>query len=275
MAYHTPTDLGSALTIAGQSGGTIVAGGTDIYPAAKQGVRPAFFLDVTRIPGFAGISRQAENIRIGAATTWTQIAKADLPPAFDSLKQAAVEVGSIQIQNAGTIAGNICNASPAADGVPPLLALNAQVELASIQNGTRILPLSDFIQGIRKTALSKDELVTAILIPPTPANASSAFEKLGSRRYLVISISMVAAIITRDGNGLISDAAIAVGACSPVAMRLTQLERDLIGKHPSEIAVTQQHLSTLSPITDVRGSAHYRLDAVVAQCTRAIQRACA
>lgn len=273
MTYHNPTDLTLALEIAARGDGKIVAGGTDVYPTAKQGESPPYFLDVTRISGITGITQDAGSYRIGAATTWTQIAKADLPPAFDALKQAALEVGSIQIQNAGTIAGNICNASPAADGMPPLLALGAQVELASSAHGTRNLPLEEFVLDVRKTALADDELVTAIIIPTPPAGAKSAFEKLGSRRYLVISISMVAALIDCDANGKISDARIAVGSCSPVALRLSDLEQDLIGKRLEEIEVNESHLSSLSPITDVRGSGSYRLDVVAEQCLRAIKRA--
>jgi CO/xanthine dehydrogenase FAD-binding subunit len=273
VPYHNPNDLDAALELAAQSDGKVVAGGTDVYPSAKPGAGPAFFLDVTRIPDFTGIVQDGNAYRIGAATTWTEIAKADLPPAFDALKQAALEVGSVQIQNAGTIAGNLCNASPAADGVPPLLALDAKVELNSAARGSRVLPLTEFILGVRKTALANDELVTAIIIPPLPKGAKSAFEKLGSRRYLVISISMVAAVLTNDADGRITDARIAVGSCSPVALRLSQLEQELIGKFPNEVAVTEQHLSPLSPLTDVRGSGAFRRDVVATQCARAIRRA--
>jgi CO/xanthine dehydrogenase FAD-binding subunit len=275
VTYHNPNSLDVALEIAAKGDGQIIAGGTDVYPSAKPGVRPPYYLDVTKVAGLSDISNVGDSYRLGAATTWTEIAKADLPPAFDALKEAALEVGSLQIQNAGTIAGNICNASPAADGVPPLLALDAQVELTSAARGMRILALKDFILGVRKTALAPDELVTAIIIPSTPKGATSAFEKLGSRRYLVISISMVAAVISCDADGRITDARIAVGSCSPVAVRLSQLEQDVIGLRPSDVSVTAQHLSPLSPLTDVRGSAAYRLDVVATQCIRALRRAAA
>ena len=273
MTYHSPTNLGLALEIAAHPFGKIVAGGTDVCPAAKKGILPAFFLDLTRLEGFAEINDHDGMLRIGAATTWSQIVKCDLPPAFDALKQAAREVGSVQIQNTGTLAGNICNASPAADGVPPLLALDAKVELASAARGFRVLALSEFIQGVRKTALADDELMTAILIPQTPYKAGSAFKKLGSRRYLVISISMVAAVITCDDDGRIADARVAVGSCSPVAQRLPQLERDIIGKTVHEIKLKDEHFAPLSPIDDVRGSGSYRLDVAAEQCVRAIRKA--
>lgn len=273
MTYYAPTDLSVALQIAALTGGRTVAGGTDVYPSAKQGDRPDHYLDITRISGFGDITHNAKGTRIGAAATWTQIVRADLPAAFDALKQAAREVGSIQIQNAGTLAGNLCNASPAADGIPPLLTLDAAVELTSAARGPRILPLDAFVQGVRSTALAPDELVTAILIPPTPPGAGSAFEKLGSRRYMVISIAMTAALITCDANGRITDARIAVGACSAVAQRLPALEHAALGRHPRELHVAPDHLAPLSPIEDVRGTKSYRLDVVAEQCARAIQRA--
>ena len=273
MAYHRPTDLASALQIVAQTGGKVIAGGTDVYPSAQQGQHPDFYLDVTGIDGFSEITQTDEGVRFGAATSWRQIIQSDLPPAFDALKQAAREVGSVQIQSAGTLAGNLCNASPAADGVPPLLALDAEVHLRSTARGARVLPLSAFLTGVRQTALAPDELITSILVPPVAGTARSAFEKLGSRRYLVISIAMTAAVISRDARGVITDARIAVGACSPVAKRLPALERDMRGKTPGAVQIRPEHLSPLTPIDDVRGSADYRRDAVAEQCLRAIRRA--
>ena len=273
LTYLIPTELNSALTSLAKASNKIVAGGTDVYPAIKQGQTPARFLDVTRIKELSGVSATQTGLRIGAAVTWSEIVKADLPASFDGLKQSAREVGSLQIQNAGTIAGNLCNASPAADGVPPLLTLDAMVELASAARGARMVPLQDFILGVRKTALAVDEMVTAIHIPTPPEGAGSAFEKLGNRKYLVISITMTAAVIKCDAQGAITHARVAVGACSPVAQRLTQLEADLIGKKPSEVEIDAAHLNVLSPIDDVRGSGSYRLDIVREQCRRAIQKA--
>ena len=125
--------------------------------------------------------------------------RADLPPLFDALKAAAREVGGVQIQNAGTVAGNVCNASPAADGMPALLALGAEVELQSAA-GSRRLPLDDFVLGSRRTARRADELVSALHIPARAAGARSVFLKLGGRRYLVISITMVAVLIELDAG---------------------------------------------------------------------------
>lgn len=276
MTYFHPSDLPSALAaLEGGDAPQIIAGGTDVYPAMQRGRQPSAMLDVTRIAGLRDIRSDQDMTRIGAAVTWSAIVAADLPPAFDALKAAAREVGSLQIQNAGTIAGNLCNASPAADGVPPLLALDAQVEVASAKRGTRVVPLGAFIKGVRQTALEPDELVTAILVPKTPSGMGSAFEKLGSRRYLVISIAMTAANVLLDVAGQIAQARIAVGSCSAVAQRLQGLEADIIGQRPEDITITAKHLSALAPIDDVRGSAAYRLEAVAEQCRTAILKAAA
>ncbi|WP_227268390.1 FAD binding domain-containing protein [Roseobacter weihaiensis] len=273
MAFERPDNLELALDALKTRAFRVIAGGTDVFPAVQQGQLPSAFLDVTRIAGLGGITRGDGTTRIGAATTWTDIVRAELPAAFDGLKEAAREVGSVQIQNAGTIAGNLCNASPAADGVPPLLALDARVEIASAARGTRVLALSQFIQGVRKTTLAEDELVTAVLIPDQALGTRSAFEKLGSRRYLVISICMTAANILLDAQGRIAQARVAVGSCSAVAQRLPALEADLLGKRLQDVTVSTAHLSPLSPIDDVRGSGTYRLDAAQEQCKRAILRA--
>lgn len=273
MSFEQPQALQAALVALSTHSFKILAGGTDVFPTAKPGQMAQAILDVTRIDELRGLIQNDGMTRIGAATTWTDIVRAELPDAFSGLKEAAREVGSLQIQNAGTIAGNICNASPAADGVPALLALDTKVEIASAARGTRVVTLSDFILGVRKTALAADELVTALLIPDQPAGTRSAFEKLGSRRYLVISICMTAANILLDNRGRIARASVAVGSCSAVAQRLHKLEADMIGCRPQDVHVTPEHLLSLTPIDDVRGSGTYRLDAVQEQCKRAITRA--
>ncbi|QUJ76378.1 FAD binding domain-containing protein [Sulfitobacter albidus] len=272
MSYHRPHALADALDIAATPAITVVAGGTDVYPAARQGRPFGTILDITRVQGLTGITQDDGGTRIGAATSWSDLVRADLPPAFDGLKCAARQVGSVQIQNAATLAGNLCNASPAADGVPPLLTLDASVEVASAARGSRRIPLGDFIRGVRQTALAPDELLTAIHIPQPPEGAGSCFEKLGSRRYLVISIAMVSALVAVDGNGRITHARIAAGSCSAVAQRLPALEAACLGQRPHDITVNSDHLAPLSPIDDVRGSAAYRRDAVATLCQRAIAR---
>src|SRR5579863_813790 len=226
--YLRPKTLQEAVSVLAGSGGQILAGGTDFYPALGERLPQGDVVDITALREIRGISFEPEHIRIGGLTTWTEVIRTRLPPALGALKAAAREVGSVQIQNRGTVAGNLCNASPAADGVPPLLVLDAVVELVSAA-GRRQVPLAEFIVGNRKTLRRPDEVLAAILIPRTLENASSAFLKLGARRYLVISISMVAVLVQSDGMGRVADAHVAVGACSATARRLDELERDLVG----------------------------------------------
>jgi len=248
----------------------VLAGGTDFYPARVGRAIDEDILDVTAIHELRGVAESDTGWRIGAITTWSELIATPLPRLFDGLKLAAREVGGRQIQNAGTIAGNLCNASPAADGVPPLLALDAELELAG-RAGFRHLPLSQFILGNRRTALAPNELVVAIHVPRPVGEARSSFLKLGARRYLIISIIMVAATLEVADNK-VTRARIAVGACSEVARRLPLLEAALKDAPLDALAsrVHPGHLSALSPIDDVRASAAYRNDAVLTMLKRVL-----
>lgn len=257
---------------------TVLAGGTDFYPAqtartAWLQATPRNILDISGIEALKGIRETETGIEFGALTTWAEIRDAALPAAFDGLKHAAREVGGQQVQNRGTIAGNLCNASPAADGVPPLLTLDASVEIAS-SRGQRSIPIAQFITGNRKTILATDELVTGVRVPKPDPGMRSTFLKLGARAYLVISIVSVAAVVHVGDDGCIVRSRIAVGACSAVPQRLTQLEHDLKGTPAADAmrVVAAKHMAALQPIDDVRGSADYRRRAALVVTRRALMQ---
>jgi CO/xanthine dehydrogenase FAD-binding subunit len=271
--YFRPRTLHEAVDNLAAHGGQVLSGGTDFYPALGERTISSPVVDVSGVSELRGISMESDHVRIGGLTTWTDVLRTPLPRCFDALKAAAREVGSVQIQNRGTVAGNLCNASPAADGVPPLLALNAEVELVS-KEGKRKLPLSNFIVGNRKTLRRPDEVLANIVVPRDLDQARSSFLKLGSRRYLVISIVMVAAVVKTDHTGRLEEARIAVGSCSAVAQRLTELERSLRGaKAVSGFTkrVSAEHLAPLSPIDDVRATAAYRREAAMTMVQRALE----
>ena len=262
MQYVAPADLDTALDVLSSGTWVVVAGGTDFYPARVG--RPLLepVIDISRIEELRGVTVTDDTYRIGALTSWARIRDSSLPPVFDGLRLAAREVGAVQVQNAGTVGGNLCNASPAADGIPPLLTLDASVELTSV-NGTRSVAVEDFLTGYRQTDLRPGELLTAVTVPRMAEESFSDYQKLGSRTYLVISIVMVASVIAL-GDGVISDARIAVGSCSPVAQRLRRLEEALRGHSVEDnlgSLVEPAHISVLSPIDDVRAPAWYRLEA--------------
>jgi len=275
--YLRPQGLEEAVAALADGSCTVLAGGTDFYPA-RVGRGPGLggdeaVLDITALEGLRGITEDDDGFHLGALTTWSDVLRAPLPPLFDGLKLAAREVGGVQIQNAGTLCGNLCNASPAADGVPPLLAMDADVELASAA-GRRRLALDDFILGNRQTAKRPDELVVALHLPKPSPRACSIFLKLGARKYLVISIVMVALLLDFDETGRVTSARVAVGSCAARAHRLRAVEAALEGQVfdanlPARIG--EEQLAPLTPIDDIRGTAAYRREAAVTLIRRAVE----
>ena len=272
--FERPTTVPEAARLLSAGRWAVLAGGTDLYPAhvGRPVAQPV--LDLSAIASLRGIRGDANGWTFGATTTWTDVIRAELPPLFDALKAAAREIGGVQIQNTGTVAGNLCNASPAADGTPVLMAHGASVVLAS-ERGGRELTVADFVLGNRRTALAADELVVAVRVPARSMRCRSAFIKLGGRRYLTISMTMVAVVIDRDEAGRVAHAGVAVGSCSAVAKRLPALEARLVAAPlGSDLAalVDRADLAPLTPLDDLRASAAYRLDATATLLRRALRR---
>lgn len=262
LSYAQPTTLQQALALRANGAPAPIAGGTDIYPAIANGARYAALLDLSRVAEFARpIEKTDGGWRMSPHVTWTDIASADLPRQFAGLKAAAIEVGGRQIQNRGTVVGNLCNASPAADGTVALLAMDAAVQLASARNGARTAPLSAFVVGNRRTLCRDDELVVGVRAPDWGPRSAGAFSKLGARRYLVISIVMAGVVLSASADGRIDRAGVAVGACGPKAIRLPAVEEALLGlatDRPIPPDIAKGKTDALTPIDDVRGAAAYR-----------------
>ena len=267
--YLRPTTLEAALALLAERTRTVLAGGTDHYPARVLHAPDEDILDMSALSGLRAIERREGHWFLPCMATWSDLIAADLPAAFDGLRAAARQIGGRQVQNAATVLGNVCNASPAADGIPCLLALDAEVELAS-RAGRRVVKLAEFLRGPRQTARRADELALGLRIAADSEAARSVFLKLGARRYLVISIVMVAAVAAFTPEGRIARARVAVGACSPVARRLPGLEAALAGQHPDPALVRAEHLAPLSPIDDMRGTASYRRAAALELVRRAV-----
>ncbi len=279
--YERPGQMSTVLDRLAGGGWTVLAGGTDLYPAAVE--RPLVaqsLLDITALDELRGVQRTSiDDVpwwRIGALTTWAELADGKLPQALDAIAQASREIGGRQVQHQATIGGNLCNASPAADGIAALLALDAQVELRSVRE-TRRLPLSGFVLGNRRTACRPDELLAAVWLPARGDESRSRFLKLGHRRYLVISIAMASVAFDVDRQGRLCGVGVAVGACSAVAQRLPRIEQALTGRRAGEaLGSLAQVIDTaafepLSPIDDVRGTADYRRRAALRLVERALR----
>lgn len=268
--YLRPHSMDEVLALLAQRPGLrLLAGGTDVYPALPPEGPIGGFLDLSGVEALQQITEVDGALRIGAMASWALVQRALRDPVHAALVQAAREVGSPQIQAVGTVGGNLCNASPAADGTVALMALEAEVEIAG-PGGQRRMPVAEFVTGVRKVALAPGEVVVALWLPPL--RGCSAFQKLGARRYLVISIAMVAARCETGPDGRIVGAAVAVGACSPVARRLPGLEAALVGAKAGDLAglVTPERIEGLAPISDVRAPAGYRAEAVPVLVRRAL-----
>ena len=270
LNYYRPDNLNDGLVALSENSWTLLAGGTDFYPARVGKHLNEKVMDLTGISELRSIRETEDQIYIGALTTWTDIVNANLPAAFEGLRKASKTIGGVQTQNAGTICGNICNASPAADSVPNLMALEAKVQLMSVKE-TRMLPLEEFILGNRKTARKSDEFVTGLIIPHPGKDARGNFEKLGSRAFLVISIAMVGVVAELNESREIEKLNVAVGACSAVSQRLYQLEKEAKGQKLQDLEIKSLHLENLEPIDDIRGTAAYRNAVIPELVMRAVK----
>lgn len=235
--YLTPASMDEALAAMEQHRGRyrIIAGATDTLPWAREGragdVEIPVLIDVTKLPELNARSADARRVRFGAVTPIQRfLDDAALGAALPAMPRCAVWFADDQIRESATIGGNIINASPAGDAIPPLVAHDAVVELASRRNGSifrRTMPLVDFIAGPGQTALQPDELLVAIACDALPGYGGS-FEKVGHRRSLVISVVCLAALVKLDASGRsIEDVRLAVGGIGPVPRRLADVEQFL------------------------------------------------
>lgn len=264
--YKVPSSIAEAAQLLHQGEATIVAGGTDLTPQTEAGVRQfaATLINIQRIKEMRGISQANGRYRIGGLTTVTEILESEaLAADVPVLVEAADHFASPQIRNASTLAGNLCNASPAGDMCIPLLLLDAELELVSWANDSvsiRTVALSDFFTGPGKTVLQAGELLTAIEFNKPCAGFTATFQKSGPRPALEISIvSMGVAGVLKDG--VLTGARVAIGAVAPIPLRARAteavLEDQTLGEDSIEKAVeaVQQEVT---PIDDVRASAWYR-----------------
>jgi CO/xanthine dehydrogenase FAD-binding subunit len=258
----------------------IVAGATDVMVQLRQAKpaeeKPLWLVDITSIPHLAYVHVENGIVRIGAMTTHRDIARSsvihDVAP---FLADACRSVGSPQIRARGTIGGNIVNASPAADSLPPLTALSARLRLIS-GKGPRDVALEDFFRGPYKTILEPDEILEEIYFKAPEPSFCCAFLKLGRRESLAIARLSVAVLLDIDESGKISKAAIAPGACLPMPARITPAEEALIGEIPNEevaYSASQEVGKEMVRVSGVRWSTEYKKPVVCALTRRAIWKA--
>jgi len=241
--FHAPTTIEEALDILAVKGEgcKVIAGGTDVIPALRnEDILPDSVLNILEIESLKGIKEEGDLLRMGPATTFTEIAHSRVAKTWlPLLVEAASTVGGPTIRNRGTIGGNICNGSPAADVLPALVALDAELELQSKDAGTRILPVAEAIEAPYKTRLKPNELLTAILFKKLPTRTRHAYEKLASRNAMARAYMNISIVLNLDEAGTISDVRIVPGALEAVSRRIGPAEDILTGKRPDDSLVRE------------------------------------
>ena len=260
---QSPATLAEAYALLSEPGRSlkVIAGGTDLMVLMNAHLLDASeFLDIWRLDELRGISDDGDLLRIGALTTYTQLIRSDLIRRHaPALVAASRTIGAIQIQNRGTIGGNIVNASPAGDSLPVLAAYDAEVEIGS-SRGVRRVKFDGFYSGYRRTVLQPDELVTAVSIQKLRQDERDFFWKVGTRRAQAISKTVVGAK-ARMKDKSIEAIRIAVGSVAPTVIRARATERLLTGATltPALIERARQVIAQeIMPISDLRSSEHYR-----------------
>ena len=257
----SPADLSEALSLRASGVYRPLAGGTDLMVqlAADVAEPPAAVLDLSRLAELKGVSTDGYEVTIGALTTYTELRHSPVISArLPALAEAAATVGAAQIQNRGTIGGNICNASPAGDALPVLLAVDAVFDLGSVRS-ERSVPAGEFWPAYRQTALADDELLLRIRFPVERARRTR-FRKVGTRAAQAISKVVIALSYRRD-EGVWRDVRVALGSVAPTTIRSAAAEAALEGHWPGEeIADEAAHalMAEIAPIDDVRSTADYR-----------------
>ena len=268
--YIAPSSLEEALQALSEAAGVVkpLAGGTDLIAQMRERrAAPSLVLDVKGIPEANRLEYDpSEGMRIGAAVSCADIARyAPTGAHYPAVAQACLLIGSVQIQNRGTIGGNVCNASPSADTIPPLLAYDA-VAVAAGPEGTRRIPLEEFFKGPGKTALAPREILVEVALPPAPRHSGSRYLRFIPREEMDIAVAGVGSLLAVDPDtGVCSRARIALASVAPTPIRAREAEERLEGSPITDDAIREAGelaSAACNPISDVRGSGAYRRELV-------------
>jgi CO/xanthine dehydrogenase FAD-binding subunit len=277
IEFLAAASLDDVYRLLADTGGRVIAGGTDVIVQMQRGVFPAdTLIDVSGIADLRFIRAEAGRIHVGALTTYADVlASRLLHEAAPALVQAAATVGAPQTRSRGTLGGNIGNASPAGDLLPPLLALDAAVRLTSAA-GSRALPLDDLLVGPRQTRLAPGEIIHSVSFERPPSPSGAVFLKLGNRSGMAIAVVSAAAALVMDAQGRIAAGRVALGAVAPRAVRCPHAEVILSGQQPNAALFDEAAHAVqddIAPITDIRGTAAYRRQAAERLVNRALRLA--
>ena len=279
MRYEAPDTVDAAVALLVGAGGEtrILAGGTDLLVQLRaEWIEPDLILDVKKIPELTEISKENGGFRIGAAVTGAELGEhLGVKKAWPGVVEAVELIGSVQIQSRATMGGNLCNASPAADSVPALIAAGATAAIAG-PNGRREIPVEDVGTGPGRTCLAKGEIVTSIFLPSRPAHSGDAYLRFIPRTEMDIAVVGAGVSLTLDGGGKCSAARVALGAVAERALLVDAAARALIGTPVDDAALdnlAKAASAAARPIDDKRGTKEYRIKVSGVLARRAAQAA--
>src|SRR5437660_1524325 len=280
LAYTAPTSVEEAVkALAGVSGtAKVLSGGTDLLVQLRSGrLKADLIVDTKKIPGISGIRAEGGGFVIGAATSGALIGEHEgLGAAWPGIVEAANLIGSTQIQGRASLAGNLCNASPAADSVPALIAARATCVVAG-SNGRREVPVESIVTGPGRTSLGRDELVVAFHLPKRPPRSADAYLRFIPRTEMDIAVVGAAVSVTLDRAGVCTDARVVLGAVAPTALLVADAAAALIGSALDATALDaldQPAQRACKPIDDKRGTIEYRIKVAGVMARRAATIAC-
>jgi len=280
LAYTAPTTVEEAVrALAGASGVVkVLSGGTDLLVQLRSGrARPDMIVDIKRIPDMSGIRERDGDFEIGAATPGAVIGECEaLRQAWPGVVEAANLIGSTQIQGRATLAGNLCNASPAADSVPALIAARATCVVAGA-NGRREVPVESIVTGPGRTSLGRDEFIVAFHLPGRPPRSADAYLRFIPRTEMDIAVVGAGVSVTLDRDGVCTDARVVLGAVAPTAVLVADGAAALTGRALDAAALDALDGAArraCMPIDDKRGTIEYRTKVAGVMARRAATTAC-
>jgi xanthine dehydrogenase FAD-binding subunit len=279
--YAAPSTLADAVALLSRQEDQprLLAGGTDIIVQLREGLKDAgMVLDVKQIPELRELSASADGLSLGAAVPCYQLYEnADIVADYGALTDAARIIGGWQIQTRASIGGNLCNSSPAADGIPPLIVHDATCHITG-PNGSRTVPVAEFCTGPGKNVLQPGELLVKLTLPPPPPHSGSAYLRFIPRNEMDIAVAGAAASVTLSDDGqTILSGRIAVGAVAPTPKDCVEASEFLTGKPATEetfAAAGELAKKVATPIDDMRGTMEYRVHLVGVLTKRALKIAC-
>jgi CO/xanthine dehydrogenase FAD-binding subunit len=274
VRYEAPRSISEAVRIAGSSAGAkFIAGGTDLLVQVRNGAtQPAVYVDIKRIPELIGLTLDASGLRIGAATPAAVVCEnAEVRKLWPGLLDGTGLIGSTQIQGRGSIGGNLCNSSPAADSVCGLIINEARCVIAG-PKGERTVPVEQFNTGPGKNVLQPGELLVALFLPRPQARSADAYLRMIPRTEMDIAVVGAGVRVTLDAAGTCTAARVAIGAVAPTALLVPEAAAALVGSKIDAVALAKAAAAASAaahPISDKRGSAEYRRKIVGVMTRRA------